>query len=428
MKRLAKTKFFVIAIFALAILLASCNNTAGGAKNPATDNGQGNNPKSVLDTPQNALKNIPLVSELINEALGKTPSNPSIRAASAFDNVKDGLEDYMQRFDANTNVEIFAVFLKFDFSKMNLRFGDVYRIPSDFDFSQETINYFHNMGWNDRDINHDLNMIRNSIFQIVKDSPTTVYCYCKSNVGMGGNFFVKLSENITGILDMEGLIINEDNFSLSWYERVVESNRKKILDICNMPEGGNNRGSYKLIIDSINSCYTSSFGAFFNSDNFNYHNSYGFTDKFVDGSHVLDQRDQRNRTDYASADGKTVRVDGGYQGYIYFGDMYFLKYLTPIKSGLQLDGDIWKWGDTPATEIKFITENGKKFYYVEESDLAGNFSVPESTKNIITTLDAKFAEMETEANKPNFFLTEIPNEADWKKRLDDWIAICESAE
>lgn len=415
MKKLAKTKFFVIAIFALATLLASCDNTAGGSKNPTTDNGQGNNPKSVLDTPQNALKNIPLVSELINEALGKTPSNPSIRAASAFDDVKDGLENSMLGLGRGmVNTEPMMAILKLDFSKMNFKFGDIYKIPSDFDFSQETRNFFHNhfgeVG--DAQLSDDFrNFFKNAFFQIVKDSPTIVYCYFKANgADSDAGTLVKLSENITGILDVEFFNIPKSNHYM--YERTIESNGKKIVDGYYSESG---KSSYsKIIIDNINSDFASYSNSGFPDSHLG--NRFSFRNKSVSGN------SSPSSTDYATADGKILRVHGSYD------DRYFLKYLTPIKPGLQLDGDIWKWGDTPATEIKFTTRDGRKIYYVEESDLAGNFSVPESTKNIITTLDTKFAEMQTEANKPNFFLTEIPNEADWKKRLDDWIAICESAE
>lgn len=413
MKKLAKTKFFVLAIFALAILLASCDNAAGGAKNPATDNGQGNNPKSVLDTPQNALKNIPLVSELINEALGKTPSNPSIRAASAFDDVKNGLADYMLDINSNTSStgEISMAILKFDFSKMNLRFGDVYRIPSDFDFSQETINYFHNIGGDSYYLDRMRNTFRNAVFQIVKYSSTVVYVYCKPN-GMGIGLF-KLSENITGILDTEFLLPDESNFALSWYERLVESNGKKIYDTYNLPVGNIEnvrRISAKSIIDNINS-----YCASFNSDNLKV-----FRNKSVYGN------SKPSLARYATSDGKILLEKRFWDNWK---NSFFLKYLTPIKADLKLDGDTWKWGDGTLAEIKSTNNrDGRKCYYVEEADLEGNCSVPASTRNIITTLDAKFAEMETDASRPGFFLTEIPNEADWKKRLDDWLAICESAE
>lgn len=409
MKKLEKTKFFVTAIFALAILLASCDNTAGGAKNPATDNGQGDSPKSVLDTPQTALRNIPLTGELINQALRKTPSNPPLRSASAFDDVKDGLEDDIY-YPFGSPTEIMMAILKFDFSKMNLRFGDMYRVPSDFDFSQETCNYLlNNRGAGDVNLLFDSirNSLRNAFFQIVKYSPTIVYCYFKLN-GTNIGALVKLSENITGILDIEYFDSDRARNEYS-YERLVESNGKKIIDYRRISDAVGFEQFEKTIIDSINSYY-----AHYGYD------AWGYRFNFRNKSSGFRQG-KSNVIGYYVTSGKAVLERHFWEGN--WKNNYFLKYLTPIKAGLKLDGDTWKWGDTPATEIQF-TDNadGKKVYYVAESDLAGNFSVPESTKNIITTLDAKFAEMETEASRPGFFLTEIPNEADWKKQLDDWLA------
>lgn len=406
MKKLEKTKFFVITIISLAILLASCDNTAGGAKNPATDNGQGDSPKSVLDTPQTALRNIPLTGELINDALGKTSRNPSIRSASAFADVKDGLEDYMLSRGIE-NTELTMAILKFDFSKMDLKFGDVYRIPNNFDYSQETRDYLHNHGGDYYLSDNYRNFFRNAFFQVVKYSPTIVYCYFKLN-GTNIGALVKLSENITGILDIEFFDSDRARNEYS-YERLVESNGKKIIDYRMISDAVGFEQFEKTIIDSINSYY-----AHYGYD------AWGYRFNFRNKSSGF-QQGKSTVIGYYVTSGKAVLKRLFWEGN--WKNNYFLKYLTPIKAGLKLDGDTWKWGDTPATEIK-NTDNrdGKKVYYVEENGLSGNFSVPESTKNIITTLDAKFAEMETEINKPGFFLSGIPNEAGWKKQLADWLA------